>query len=344
VAPDPAEAGPYRVGYREASLTWQAPRGDGTTEARVLRVAAWYPTEATSGAEVRYKGGFEAPGVLGGAPARPGVYPGVVYSHGFQGYAEASGRLCAHFASHGWVVIAPEHPGTTLVDFRDRDVTDYLWRPGDVRAALDAWEAGALGELPAAPATVVGLGHSYGGYAQLAVGGARWDVDGIDARCGGDSEAFECTGWDAGWRARFAEGALDPRVSGLVVMAPGDFDLFGAAGLAEVEVPVLHLTGALDARTTPEGANEPIWAALPAGARRVDLLTGGHLAFTDSIGNTALDTSIGDLDALEAVVRAAALGFARTMLDAEDEVAAQALEEARLDALGADVTVAVKAP
>lgn len=104
-------------------------------------------------------------GRLGAAPdlAR-GSYPLVVLSPGFAMTPGTYAWLAEHLASHGFVVVAPEHPET--LDPRN------LWRSTIDRPALvdrtRAWveaaarPSGELGRM-VDNGTVAVLGHSYGG-------------------------------------------------------------------------------------------------------------------------------------------------------------------------------------
>ena len=88
--------GPFGVGYHEDSVAYDAPDGP-----RALRLAVWYPTEATDGAATNYDGFFPATDVYSDATIAGGPFPVAVFSHGHQGYAENSGFLMEHLASHG---------------------------------------------------------------------------------------------------------------------------------------------------------------------------------------------------------------------------------------------------
>lgn len=48
--------------------------------------------------------------------AAPGPFPLVVYSHGNGGLRYVSAFLTEHLASHGFIVVAPDHVGNTAID------------------------------------------------------------------------------------------------------------------------------------------------------------------------------------------------------------------------------------
>src|SRR5262245_37468056 len=117
---EPFSRGPHPAGVRTAELI------DAVRD-RPLDVEIWYPAaDRHRGQDVdpercdRYE-------LLAGLPlvtqqaardAAPaaGRFPLVVFSHGYGGHRRQSTFLCTHLASHGYVVVAPDHTGNTLRD------------------------------------------------------------------------------------------------------------------------------------------------------------------------------------------------------------------------------------
>ena len=289
-----AEPGPYAVGFRATEVTYDSSEG-----ARTLRFTVWYPSDATDGTHPRYNGLVESTVAWQDAElAAGGPFPAHVYSHGHQGYAEASGFWMEHLASHGFVVAAPDHTGNTTFDGSERLTEIYFLRAEDLGATIDTLAAptGDLAFLSGA-VDLEGLtasGHSFGGYTLHALAGATFDPD-LIAQCldGTDTSSY-CSTMDDAAAARLAAGLTDPRITAFVSMAPGDFRLFGASGLAAVDRPILHMTGDLDPQTG--SVAEDIWGALAGGPhRRVDIAGGGHQTFTDFSG--VLETFDGLIEA-----------------------------------------------
>ncbi|MDB4985955.1 MAG: Alpha/beta hydrolase family protein [Myxococcaceae bacterium] len=187
---DPVSRGPYPVGVRSAALL-DASRAD-----RRVELELWYPAaQACAGQDLspqtqdRYSV-FGAHLVTQEAvrDALPvgGQFPLLVFSHGMAGHRRQSTFLCTHLASHGYVVVSPDHGGTTIADLvalamrvRSHEapedleglVAGYVFdRPRDIELILDAAESGAL-ELPSSvDLSKVGLaGHSFGGFTALVV-------------------------------------------------------------------------------------------------------------------------------------------------------------------------------
>jgi dienelactone hydrolase len=187
VAYDPFARGPYPVGVR----TRQEERAG-----RPLALEVWYPaTDEHAGRDVApaTRDTYELfPGLPPGwqeavrdATARPGRFPLVAFSHGYGGHRRQSTFLCTHLASHGYVVVAVDHTGNTILDVAQallaqqaggtypdyRDILDefIVARPADVSFAIDRVVADAAVHVD--PERVGMAGHSFGGWTTLAVSG-----------------------------------------------------------------------------------------------------------------------------------------------------------------------------
>ncbi len=316
--------GAYAVGHVEIDVAYDDPEG----LPRTLRTAVWYPASEAAGAYATYLYGTITSEVAReSAPPATGPFPLVVFSHGHQAFAEVSSFLMEHLASHGFVVVAPDHTNNTTFDGSDRSTTIYLQRPFDLTAVVDAVEAGGAGDLdtgsllPSTTGDVVAMGHSFGGYTVFASAGTAYDVEGIDAACIAGEGGSVCTDWSNDWSQRFAAGAADERLVGILPMAPGDYWLFDG-GLAGLAVPALLMTGAEDPERDADGAS--YWAALSPPVAEVnaacggcdhgwvDVATAGHNAFTDFSGS--LDDG-GTIDPATGwnIVNAYALAFAASV-------------------------------
>jgi len=233
--------GPFAVGFRTLEVAYAVP---GTGEARTIVVDAWYPARAVEGEHPRFLNLFDDDESVIDAPARPPVgeaYPVMVYSHGDRGFGGTSAFLMAHFASHGWLAVAPDHIGNLLTDNpRGELVAHFVERPADISATLDALEA-----LPADDplsrgdvSRVVLSGHSRGVYTVWASAGAAYDLEAIAA---GSPEVTE------GERSAFAAGLGDPRVVAGIGLAGGYRERwFGAEGWRAVAVPLQFHSGSAD--------------------------------------------------------------------------------------------------
>lgn len=314
-----SDRGPFAVGFR----TLEAP-ASGDTPAITVKV--WYPAAAGTSAQgqidypVALKQadwqGFESRFVRGRAVANApmqsghGARPVVVFSHGYSLNPEWYAELVEHYASRGFVVLAPEHMETDWLlagkaTFeRPRAITRTL----DLAASL-ALEGPLTGGIDMEKVAVVG--HSFGGYTTLAAGGARIDLSVLEARCAAvapeDPKAFLCAPFQGKAKELASLAGLDevpsglwpsqgdPRVDAIIPMA-GDAFFYDQAGLASVTVPMMAIGGTMDFVTPWDWG--PQLAYEGAASARKSLLAfvgGGHMIPTDSCENMAFSSQLPEL-------------------------------------------------
>lgn len=178
---DPRAFGPYAPGHRIVTWVKDSVVSPGTP--RTLATSVWYPAAAGSGPIDPSTGGV-ANAPLDGSG---GPYPLVLFSHGLCGIPTQSKFLTPLLASWGFVVVAPPHPGNTLLDVpacasAANILASLQERPQDVIFVLDQMLAadqdsgspffGALDE------TRIGMtGHSFGGLTTYLVAGADPRID-----------------------------------------------------------------------------------------------------------------------------------------------------------------------
>lgn len=291
--PEPASYaghGPWAVGYRQL----EAPGA--------MRVKSWYPALNPSAKkeEITYEialkyvhwqtitPAFVQGHAIADAPIDPanGPYPLVVFSHGYAVSPEWYSVLVEHYASRGFIVLAPDHLETDWF----RAVEAAFDRPNDVKRTLDFAEALAAPGGPLAGQidmkNVALVGHSFGGYTALVAAGARFDLGPFNARCAAlavdDPKSFLCAPFlgrekDMATRAGLAsvpDGLWpitmgDPRVTAIIPMA-GDAFLLNESGLASITIPMMVIGGTEDIGTPWE------WGAKPsydhASSRRKSLV------------------------------------------------------------------------
>ncbi len=326
---DSLSAGPLNVAYRFEEFTYE-PRGD--DEPRTLPVSIWYPTlESADGAVAFYSDGFRRNGVVpGGAPAFAGPAPVMLFSHGHQSINWQSYYWTEFLASHGWIVIAPDHIYGTLLDLpEENNLKSGLYRAQDLLASLDYLQG--LG--PEDPLTegvsemVAASGHSFGGQTVLVLGGAPIDVEKVLAGCeSGEVTGRICLLINPETALVFAEGFFDERVRAVIPKTAPGAEIYGE-GIGEVSTPVYFWTGGKDATLTNEDEGDPIWEALGGGPhRRVDVADAGHFSFSnmcdfmgglDWFQDDGCGEEFFDPDELHRLVNGYSLNFLRLHLELE---------------------------
>jgi predicted dienelactone hydrolase len=161
------------------------------------------------------------------APPTLGRYPVVLMSHGLGGHYRSLAWLASELAKAGAVVVAVNHPNSTVFDFDMQAGLAHWTRPQDLRAALDYVLADdALGPL-IDTTRISALGFSYGGWTALSLAGVRGNLAGSIAHCkttpsghcrdiarqGGDLAALDAGQWDGDYQ--------DARITKVVAIDPG---------------------------------------------------------------------------------------------------------------------------
>jgi predicted dienelactone hydrolase len=209
-----------------------------------------------------------------------GPFPLLMFSHGAILDPHFYVSLTEYLASHGYIVVAPEHTGNRFVDNYASTITrlgcgpealpsrpclddvgkSAVDRPQDIRFVLDQVLAGRASVDPAAiDASRIGMyGHSFGGYTTLVVGGG--------------SGFFP----------------PDSRVKAIAALSPFTFGVPGADPVIEnINVPTLVSFGEADKLFGIDFADQgrAIFTALDTRAvgekYRVELERGVHSGFTD---------------------------------------------------------------
>jgi predicted dienelactone hydrolase len=276
-APDPSVKGPYPVGARTFSLDLL----DNAGNPRTIRFEVWYPTteEFRDGPYDAINFYEDAPEgikplvekyqdslpnipveVVRDAPVRKGngPYPMVLFSHGAYGVRFQSVFYTVPLASHGYIVVSPDHTGATLYNLMEADGYNMddlflsgLDRPLDMVALLDEmllWNGDEASDFHGSidEANIGISGHSFGGYTALRV-------------------AFD-----------------DPRIKAAVPQEPVTtiLDLFGYQW-PEFPVPCMMQSAALDKTLDPQAEMYEPYLEMSAPKYYFELHTGGHFTYSD---------------------------------------------------------------
>jgi predicted dienelactone hydrolase len=267
-----------------------------------------------------------------------GLRPTIVLSHGLGGSRESLDLWGRHWASHGFIVIQLQHPGSDDALWRNRGTVPvkealqrgrtpkaYTDRVADVRFAVDdvARQAGRGDPVAVRvdPSRLGISGHSFGARTTLAISGEQ--VPGL-----------------AGTRAW-----ADPRFNAAVALSP---TAPGAAAdwpvrFGSIRIPFLSITGTDDGdplgKGTPALRQEP-WRHMPPPDKYLMVLArADHYVFSGG-AMRGRDTRFDD--AIQRHVRAVTLLFWQAWLEGNAQARAQLEVPAMRAALGDAGTWSVK--
>ncbi len=229
--------------------------------------------------------------------------PLVVLSHGFGADRYFLDYLGKHLASHGLTVVSVEHPGSNLqalvnlpVDPEIADepsrilpAAEFLDRPRDVTFVLDRIEQlnqsqSLYGGLFNTEEVTI-IGHSLGGYTGLALAGAKLDLRSLGTFCQdiqplGVSPAdwLQCAAVDL---EEQQADLSDERIQQVIAMNTLTGELFGEAGLSDITVPTILLTGTQDSVTPTLDQQLGAFTQLSGEKYLLAVIGGTHLSVGD---------------------------------------------------------------
>lgn len=278
--------------YEPTAADWEA-TGDFSAASRVLTavegigpstsVQVWYPTLSTEGERHAYVGTFTADALDAAPPACDTPRSVLVFSHGNGGTRYQSYFLAEHLASHGWIVVAPDHEANTALTYSAEAVPEAaLRRPLELSQSYDLLleDSELAGCLDASAGYAVG-GHSFGGYTTLAAAGAPLDLDFLSATCEATG-SWLCGILDVAPKDQREILLDDPRVQAAVVLAPAGYETMGTT-IRQIRVPTLVMGGSDDRLTPWEVQAGPIYDALTASPRAsLKLLGASHYGFSNA--------------------------------------------------------------
>lgn len=272
---DPAQAGPYPPGFTTIVL----PEVAGLTN---VPVEVWYPAaEVRESFDPYQVGRLRLTGAAWRdvAPEADAPLLLVAFSHGLGGVRHQNYTMAERLASFGFVVVSPDHPGTTVTDlvasFGDLSLP-LVRRPATLRAAVDAVFAGAVPGLQPKGDRYAVVGHSLGALTAMVASGGEISDARFTATCTGPAPPVACGlvgPVDFTDELRALLVPPDPRIVATVLQAPAGAFAF-EPGTLEAIPNALVQAGRFDGQFA-DGA-VPVFEALGPGSAFLAFDGAGH--------------------------------------------------------------------
>ncbi len=268
-APPYALHGPYWVGYQTLMTRYAD---------YALQVAAWYPatnpeafeesvtypavSSKWEGIPLEVQVSSQGHALDQALPdVRGAPYPLVILSHGFANQPWAYSYQGEHLASHGFIVLAPNHLESLDANYSAIGMAS-IRRLTDVQHTilysekLTAEEGPLAGLIDTDQIAVVG--YSFGGFTALLAAGGQLNFEALRSACvvlpedhpigvlcpsllGSEEGMAALAGLEAVPKGLWA-GWDEPRIRA-IISAGGETELLGADGLASITIPVMVMNG-----------------------------------------------------------------------------------------------------
>ncbi|PWV98768.1 putative dienelactone hydrolase [Hoeflea marina] len=244
-APAASAQTPQAIGFKTFDI-------EDTGGDRPLHVGLWYPTGDAGplkpvGENAVFYG---VPSIEDARPAA-GAHPLVVLSHGYSGTWRNLGWVAQALVEKGYVVAAPDHPGTTAFDRSPVEAARLWQRPRDLSRVIDALIAEPERGGKVDENRIAAVGHSLGGWTVAALGGARSDIANYVSDCKSQAELRACKLLDElGVReenkAELEADLSDPRVRAIASIDLGLARGFTPESLKAYRIPALVFGAGVD--------------------------------------------------------------------------------------------------
>lgn len=256
------------------NFTFDAPHRD-----RLVQALVTYPAE---GSGMRESTGdnavFKGVPLLRDANPKRKQHPLVILSHGSGGSYGSVSWLAKALSEEGYVVIAPNHQGSTSGDSTPETTIPATWlRKQDMTALLDAVAQSPSLASMVDTENISAIGFSLGGQTVLGLVGVELRAKALAANCDGDQPAPGCVWLKQGNAAipghvdlheideiKFNARYLEPRIKNVVAIDPAFVPAYDFQSIEAVHVPVALINLGLPDEV-PAGINaEPLAKHFPS--------------------------------------------------------------------------------
>lgn len=241
------------TGFRQSLIT--------TPNERPLHLTVWYPTSAKEPVtRIGENAAFYGIDVIPNATPTGNHHPLIVLSHGYGGSWKNLSWLAAALAAKGYIVAAPDHPGTTTADKSPTEAAKLWLRPNDMTRTIDfvLGHSALIGSVN--DKRIAAIGHSLGGWTVMALIGAKLSPAQLRHDCQVPFSQTICgliprLGLDHPEADRqFSSSLQDKRIRAVVALDAGLTRGFTEKSLAHLSVPVLLIAAGTNIADLPAEA------------------------------------------------------------------------------------------
>ncbi|BAY98480.1 hypothetical protein NIES37_24300 [Tolypothrix tenuis PCC 7101] len=191
--------------------------------------------------------------------------PLIVISHGVASDRFAFVYLAEHLASYGFAVAVLEHPGSNAERFQlyfsglagPPEAQEFINRPLDVKFVLDQLQQrdksdrNLQGKINFQQ--IGAIGHSFGGYTVLALGGGKLNFAQLRRDCAPNrtlniSVFLQCRAYELPAQNYPLQ---DERIKAVLAVNPIDSSVLGETGINQIKLPTMLVSGTQDIFAPP---------------------------------------------------------------------------------------------
>lgn len=241
----------YQSGFQEVTIM---------DEQRPLQVAIWYPTDQQTPLEkIGENIIFEGESAVRNAKIVGKNHPLILVSHGFSGSWRNQVWLGGALSRHGYIVAAPNHPGTTTQNMDRTVAQNMLERPNDIRRTLTYLLSDKTFSATINQEKIGVVGHSYGGWTAIELIGGRFSSRQFEQSCQTYPFLASCKTYEEQMQGldkdsdyfTLDKDMQDPRISAAFILDLGLARGFTAKSLANITVPTLIVSAGDFDKTLP---------------------------------------------------------------------------------------------
>lgn len=162
-----AKADPlYHSGFQELKLD---------DDTRPLLMVIWYPTLDQAPTEkIGANTIFEGEDAIINASIIEGTHPLIIISHGVGGSWQNQAWLASALSKRGYIVVSPNHPGTSVGNMNRLIAQNMLERPNDISRVTNYILANSKFSDHFNINNIAVIGHSYGGWTAMEIIGGQF--------------------------------------------------------------------------------------------------------------------------------------------------------------------------